>query len=94
MHLIQKLAIAIEYITDPARMFGQDLTTADIFLIVDHLMGYINQLEELKSDIKIEGANLELQKIAQEGNGLDLQSDQSKEAIDNFMKLLNKETIK
>jgi hypothetical protein len=94
MHLIQKLAIAIEYITDPARMFGQDLTTADIFLIVDHLMGYINQLEELKSDIKIDGANLELQKIAQEGSGTDLQSDQSKEAIDNFMKLLNKETIK
>lgn len=93
MHLIQRLVIAIEFVTDPSRMFGQDLTTADVFVVVEKLMFYINQLDEMKSEIKIEGSDLELKKMA-DGSGIDLQSSESKEAIDHFMNLLNNETLK
>lgn len=93
MHLIQRLVIAIEYVTDPSRMFGQDLTTADVFVAVEKLMYYINQLDEMKSEIKIEGSDLELKKMA-EGSDVDLQSSKSKEVIDHFMNLLNNETLK
>ena len=93
MHLIQRLVIAIEYVTDPSRRFGQDLTTADVFVAVEKLMYYINQLDEMKSEIKIEGSDLELKKMA-EGSDVDLQSSKSKEVIDHFMNLLNNETLK
>lgn len=93
MHLIQRLVIAIEYVTDPSRMFGQDLTTADVFVAVEKLMYYINQLDEMKSEIKIDGSDLELKKMA-EGSDVDLQSSKSKEVIDHFMNLLNNETLK
>lgn len=93
MHLIQRLVIAIEFVTDPSRMFGQDLTTADVFVVVEKLMFYINQLDEMKSEIKIEGSDLELKKMSESSN-LDLQSSESKEVIDNFMNLLNNETLK
>lgn len=92
MHLIQRLVIAIEYVTDPSRMFGQDLTTADVFVVVEKLMYYINQLDEMKSEIKIDGSDLELKKIADHSD-MDLQSSKSKEVIDHFMNLLNKETL-
>lgn len=93
MHLIQRLVIAIEFVTDPSRMFGQDLTTADVFVVVEKLMFYINQLDEMKSEIKIDGADLELKKLASNSD-IDLQSSESKETIDHFMNLLNKETLK
>ena len=41
--------------------------------------------------MEIEGDDLELQKLAEENSDLDFDSEESKEAINNFMKLFNNE---
>jgi hypothetical protein len=41
--------------------------------------------------MEIEGDDLELQKLAEENSDLDFDREESKEAINNFMKLFNNE---
>lgn len=93
LHLIQKLYVAMDYILDPERLLGsQDLTTADMFLVVEKLMSYIEQISQLQNEVTIKGADLELKKIADENKDIDFNSSESKETIDNFMKLFNRES--
>jgi len=93
LHLIQKLYVAMDYILDPERLLGsQDLTTADMFLVVEKLMSYIEQISQLQDEVTIKGADLELKKIADENKDIDFNSSESKETIDNFMKLFNRES--
>jgi hypothetical protein len=83
----------MDYILDPERLLGsQDLTTADMFLVVEKLMSYIEQISQLQDEVTIKGADLELKKIADENKDIDFNSSESKETIDNFMKLFNRES--
>lgn len=92
LHLIQKLTLAIDYVTDPQRMFGQDLSTADVFIVVEKLIQYIDQLNELKGEVLVKGDDLELKKISEEiSNSTDLDSEESKKTIQSFMDLFNKD---
>ena len=91
LHLIQRLSLAIDYVTQPERMFGQDISTADVFIIVEKLISYIQELEEIKNSVVISGSELELKKLAEEHQDADLTSEDSKKAVDDFMKLLRNE---
>lgn len=92
MHLIQRLALAIDYITAPERLFGPEMSSQDIFIVVEKLMQYIDQLNQMKSDIEIEGAGAELRKIAADMRDDSINSDENKEMIENFMSLFRKDT--
>lgn len=95
LHLIQRLSLAIDYVTQPERMFGQDISTADIFIIVEKLISYIQELEDIKKTVVVEGSELELRKLAEEHQDQELTSEESKKAVDDFMKLLcNESNIK
>ena len=92
MHLIQRLTLAIDYITTPEKLFNSaELTTADIFLVIEKLMQYIDQLNQMKNDIEIEGADAELRKIAADMRADSRNSDENKEMIENFMSLFRKD---
>lgn len=92
LHMIQKLSLALDYILDPQRMFDQNsLSIPDLFLVCEKIMEYINQLNAIKDEVVIKGADLELKKISEEKKEVDLESKESKEVIDSFMKLLYKE---
>jgi hypothetical protein len=92
LHLIQRLSLAIDYVTQPERMFGQDISTADVFIIVEKLISYIQELEEIKNTVVISGSDLELKKLAEEHQDQELTSEESKKAVDDFMKLLRNES--
>ena len=86
---MQKLTLAIDYVLDPQRLFGQDMTTQDIFIVVEKLLQYIDQLDSLRSDVEIKGSDLELKKLAEENTGVDFQSEEAQQAISDFWKLFN-----
>jgi hypothetical protein len=91
LHMISKLSLAIDYILDPSRMFGGDMSTADIFVAVEKILQFIQQLEDMKDEIIIKGSNLELEKLSDSNNSSAMDSKESKDAINDFMSLFMKD---
>jgi hypothetical protein len=92
LHLIQKLSLTIDYVLDPQRLFGNEgLSSADYFIVVEKLIQYIDQLSQLRGEIEISGDSLELKKIAEEDEGIDLSDSDSQRTVEEFMRLFRKE---
>ena len=92
LHLIARLQVAIDYITAPERMFDQNqLSLPDLFLVVEKLMSYIQSLDEIAKTTTVKDSDKQLEKLAQEKNDPNLRSEESKKAVDEFMKLFNRE---
>ena len=91
--MLSKLALLVDYILDPQRLIDGTLTLTDTWLATEKLIQYIQQIEALKDDILIKGADLELQKIGEEeqeemNSGL---SEEDQGMVDEFMKLFKKD---
>jgi hypothetical protein len=54
-------------------------------------MQFIQQLEDMKSQIIVKGSDLELRKIAEESGNEELNSEESKQIVADFMRLFQKE---
>nr|UWG86810.1 MAG: hypothetical protein [Bacteriophage sp.] len=54
-------------------------------------MQFIQQLEDMKSQIIVKGSDLELKKIAEESGNEELNSEESKQIVADFMRLFQKE---
>ena len=54
-------------------------------------MQFIQQLEDMKSQIIDKGSDLELKKIAEESGNEELNSEESKQIVADFMRLFQKE---
>ena len=92
MHLISRLQIAIDYVTAPERMFDQNqLSLPDLFLVVEKLMSYIQSLDEIVKTSTVKDSDKLLEKLAQENNDVNLKSEESKKAVEEFMRLFNKD---
>ena len=91
VHLLNRLMLAIDYITAPERMFGSDMSIQDIFLVVDKLYGYIQQLEELKDEVTVAGSDIELRKLSDEAENIDFSDEESKKVVNDFLGLLRKD---
>lgn len=91
LHMIQKLYLVIDYALDANRLMGtgSELSLPDLFICIEKIMSYINELNNMRGDIEIAGSQLELKKLAEEQNDVSLDNPESKEAIDKFMKLFN-----
>ena len=93
LHMLSKLALLVDYILDPQRLMDGTMTLTDTWLATEKLIQYIQQIETLKDDILIKGADLELQKIGEEeqeemNSGL---SEEDQGMVDEFMKLFKKD---
>lgn len=92
IHLIQKLALTIDWVLDPQRLFGNEgLSSADYFIVVEKLIQYIDQLSQLKDEIEISGDSLELKELAESGEEIDLEDPESQETISRIMDLFRKD---
>lgn len=94
LHLLSRLTLAIDYITAPERLFNSDLSTADIFIVIEKLMSYIQDLQEMKKEIEVNGDTLELRRIAEESAGegeSEFDNPESRTVIDDFIKLFQTE---
>jgi hypothetical protein len=88
--MISKLSLAIDYILDPERMFGGELQLTDVWVSVEKILQFIQQLEDMKDQILIERADLELKKLG-EGESLSGNEIENSEVIQDFMKLFKRD---
>ncbi len=93
LHLINKLALAIDYVTQPDRMFdSNNFTPADLFLIIEKLMLYIDQLNTLYNNTAIKDSDQVLKKIAESKNDSSMESEESRQAVNDFLALFKKDS--
>ena len=94
LHVLNRLVICLNYVTDPKRFLdigNSGLTLPDLFLVLEKLMGYINSIDEITKSISIDSSDAILQKLADEKNDSSINSPESKETVENFMKLFKKD---
>lgn len=93
LQILGKLTVAIEYVLDPQRMFDPNsFSAADMFLVIDKLMSYCAQLDELVKEASIKDSDKILKRIAEEQGDSDISSETSKQAVENFMSLFRKDS--
>lgn len=93
LHLISKLSIALDYVLDPKRMFDTNqLSIPDLFLIIEKLQLYIENLNELMKTTTIENSDQILKKLSEEKNDNTMNSPESKKAIEEFMSLFMRDS--
>lgn len=92
LHLINKLVLAIDYATQPERMFDSNsFTPADTFLIVEKLMLYVDQLQTIYNSTVIKDSDQILKKLSEEKEDVAL-SKESKKAVDEFLAMFKKDS--
>lgn len=88
LHMISKLALAVDYILDPARLLGGELTIQDTFVAVEKILQFIQQLEDMKDEIVIKSSDLELKKLKDENaDGLSGADPHTRQVADDFLNL-------
>lgn len=92
LNLIQKLMLIIDYTMRPEYLLDPNqFTSADILLIVDKLISYINDLNSLMDDVTIKDSDKLLKKISEEQGDSDMESEESKNMVRNFMEMFKKD---
>ena len=91
LQMISKLSLAIDYILSPERMFSGDLQITDIWIACEKILQYITQLEEMKDEILIKGADLELKKIGDVSENVDMNSLKENEVVKDFLEMFKKD---
>ena len=93
LHLISKLSIALDYVLDPKRMFDSNqLSIPDLFLIIEKLQLYIENLNNLMKTTTIENSDQILKKLSEEKNDEAMNSPESKKAVEEFMSLFMRDS--
>lgn len=93
LNLIQKLMLIIDYTMRPEYLLDPNqFTSADVLLIVDKLISYINDLNSLMNDVTIKDSDKLLKKISEEQGDTDMESEESKNMVRNFMDLFKKDS--
>lgn len=91
LQMISKLSLAIDYVMDPQRMFGGDLQISDIWICIEKILQYIQQLEDMKRDVIIKGSDLELKKMGQENLNSSDNNIANSDVVKDFMKMFKQD---
>lgn len=95
LHMLERLTVCINYLLSPEMMFNKnEMSIPDIWVACQQIMNMMDQLNDMKDDIEIKNSDLELKKLAEENSEIDFESEETKETIDSFMQLFNKEFTK
>ena len=90
--MISKLCLIVDHALDLQNVFdSSQMSIQNTFIVIEKIMQYIDQLEGMRDSIVIKGSDLELKKISEETENSELQSEESKQVVANFMKLFQKE---
>lgn len=91
LHLLQKLVLICDYILKPENLMSNQLSIPDLFLVVEKLQGYIINLNDIINETTVKDSDKLLDKLAEEKHDSSLNSPESKENVERFMKLFNTE---
>lgn len=93
LQLISKLSIALDYVLQPERMFDQNqLSIPDLFLVIEKLQTYITNLNDIIETSTIKDSDQLLKKLSEEKGDAQLNSEESKKAVNNFLNLLKRDS--
>lgn len=92
LNMISKLCLIVDHALDLKNvMDSSQMSIQDTFIVIEKIMQYIDQLESLRDSVVIKGSDLELRKISEEVGNSELQSEESKQVVADFMKLFQRE---
>jgi hypothetical protein len=93
LNLIQKLMIVMDYALDPVRLLDPNqFTAADSLLIVDKILEYCRQLNDMMEEVTVQDSDKLLKKLSEEQGDSDMESEDSKNMVKNFMELFKKDS--
>lgn len=93
LHILNRLLLVVDYVTDPKRILDTNqLTLADQFLLVEKLISYINDISDIIEHTAVKDSDMVLKKLAEDSGNQDLDSSESKEVVESFMKLFKKDS--
>ena len=93
MHILNRLVLCLDYVLSPSRLLdgNNGLSLPDMFLVIEKLISYSASLEELVKETSTPDSDAILKKLADEKNDSTLNSPESKEAVESFMRLFKKD---
>lgn len=93
LNLMQKLMLVMDYCLKPENLLNPNqFTSSDIILIVGKLMEYSQQLGDMMDQLTIKDSDKLLKKMAEENDNTDMESEDSKNMVRNFMDLFKKDS--
>ena len=93
LNLIQKLMLVMDYALDPTRLLDPNqFTAADSLLIIEKILQYTTDLSDMMDEVTLKDSDKLLKKISEENNEADMDSEESKNMVRNFMDLFKKDS--
>jgi len=93
LNLMEKLMLVMDYCLKPENLLNPNqFTSSDIILIVGKLMEYSQQLGDMMDQLTIKDSDKLLKKMAEENDNTDMESEDSKNMVRNFMDLFKKDS--
>ena len=91
--LIQKLMILIDYTMRPEFLLDPNqFTSSDSILLIEKIVQFVSDLSEMMDEVTIKDSDKLLKKLSEENNDSDMDSEESKNMVRNFMDLFKKDS--
>lgn len=95
LHVLQRLTIALDYALDPTRLLDTNqFSAADSVILVEKLIQFIGEIEDMIKEIEIPDSDKILRKLADEKNDISFNDPDNKQVIDDFLSMLKNDSIK
>lgn len=90
LHILQRLMLVIDQVLKPENLLSSEWTAADKVLLIEKLIQEAQAVGDLVDSIKIENSDKILEKISSESNQTDLNSEENRELIQQFLEMFKK----
>ena len=94
-NLSNTLVIALDYALDPTRLLDTNqFSAADSVILVEKLIQFIGEIEDMIKEIEIPDSDKILRKLADEKNDVSFNDPENKQVITDFLNMLKNDSIK
>lgn len=91
LHILQRLMLVIDQVLRPENLLSNEWSSADKVLLIEKLIQEAQAVGDLVDSIKIENSDKILEKISAEENQGDLNSDENREIVQQFLDMFKRE---
>ena len=93
LHILQRLMLVIDQVLRPESLLSNEWSSADKVLLIEKLIQEAQAVGDLVDSIKIEDSDKLLEKLSAEENQADLNSEENREIIQQFIDMFKKENL-
>lgn len=95
LHILSRLVLALDWALSPERLFDtSQFSSADSIVIIQKLLEYINDIQNMVKEIEIPDSDKVLRKLADEKNDVNFNDPSNKQVITDFLNMLKNDSIK